>query len=140
VIFKHTPNNHEKIQQTTKYYLKHKKLKNKANNQPSMKNKIKRRGTQASFISICCVCIYISTLSPNLLGGIAMGTFFTALLLGTLYKYYRNSRANQKEKHQMDSQIQTEGHYYKIWYTPADSTELQYQKEKMQEKIRKKRR
>ena len=105
-----------------------------------MKNKIKRRFTQALFIAICSVCIYISTLAPNLLGGLAMGTFFTALLIGTLYKYYRYSRAKQKEKQQMDSQIPTGGHYYKIWYTPADSTELQYQKEKMQENRRKKRR
>lgn len=72
------------------------------------------------------------------IGRISNGHIFTALLIGTLYKYYRYSRANQKEKQTMDSQIQTEGHYYRIWYTPADSTELQYQKEKMHEKIRKK--
>ena len=104
-----------------------------------MKNKVKRLIVQALTITLYTMGIYFSTLAPNMLGTIAMGSFFTALLIGTLYSYYRYNRADKKEKQQMDDQIPHGGDLLKIWYAPADSTELQYRKEKMQEKKRKKR-
>jgi uncharacterized membrane protein YraQ (UPF0718 family) len=106
-----------------------------------VKTKTKRILRTTTIISIYGVCIYLSTLAPNLWAALFAGTFFAALLIGTIYRNYRYHKADKKEKQRMVKQIPTGTHYYNKWYRAADSTELEYQRQKAEEetnKIRKK--
>lgn len=105
-----------------------------------MKTKTKRVLYNAITIATYAVFIYLSTLTPNIWGTLIMGGFFTALLIGTLYRNYRYYRAGPKEKQAMLKQKPTQMHYYNKWYRPADSTELEYQKQKAEEEKKKIRR
>jgi hypothetical protein len=44
-----------------------------------------------------------------------------------IYWKYRYRHSNKWEKEQMIAQKQISHHYYDRWYTPADSTEIDYQ-------------
>jgi Flp pilus assembly protein TadB len=107
--------------------------KKQATQHKPVKTKIKRILSTTATIVFYGVLIYLSTFTPNIWGTLLMGGFFTALLIGTLYRNYRYYRANQKEKQAMLKQRPTNMHYYNKWYRPADSTELEYQRQKAEE-------
>jgi hypothetical protein len=84
--------------------------------------------------------MFLSTLTPNIWGTLLMGGFFTVLLIGTFYRDFRYHHAKPKEKQAMLKQIPTNMHYYNKWYRAADSTELEYQRQKAEEEKKRLRR
>ena len=63
-------------------------------------------------------------------------SFVLVILLATaiiqpLYMRYHLNRSDKKERERVKSQRQIYHHYYDRWYTPADSTELDYQIERI---------
>ena len=82
------------------------------------------------FFIVLAILLRIPWLSPVLVllfaSGIAIPIYFR--------HHYRHS--NKLEKKRMLSQKSINSHYYNRWYTPADSTELDYQIERIKKKTR----
>ena len=59
--------------------------------------------------------------------------FGSGIAIPIYWKYhYRHS--GKREKERMTAQKQINSHYYNRWYTPADSTEMEYQIELMKKR------
>ncbi len=59
--------------------------------------------------------------------------FGSGIAIPIFWKYhYKHS--NKPEKKRMIAQKQINSHYYNRWYTPADSTELDYQIERIKKR------
>jgi len=56
---------------------------------------------------------------------------FAAGIVIPIYSMYHYRHSNKQEKHRMISQKPLYRYYYDRWYTPADSTELDYQIERI---------
>jgi hypothetical protein len=77
--------------------------------------------------------IFVSLLAK----GYWLTPFLVAFFVGEVSSVYRRWRGAKKEKLQMESQRPASHYYYDRWYFPADSTRLNYIREKIQE-LRKK--
>jgi hypothetical protein len=80
------------------------------------------------FFIVLALLLWISWLSPVLVllfaSGIAIPIYFR--------HHYR--RSNKVEKKRMITQKALNSYYYNRWYTPADSTELDYQIERIKKR------
>jgi hypothetical protein len=100
-----------------------------------MKTKTKRLLKKALYISAYLTIVYLTTLMNNLIATVAFSGFLTVLLVGFLCREYRYEHANHKQQKQMlkQMQINNASKYYPKGRNFADSTYLEYQKQKAEE-------
>ena len=65
---------------------------------------------------------------------IVCGTAFIAYLAMELYLLYHYKHSKKQEKHRMQSQKPARHYYYDRWYTPADSTQLENEADKVKKR------
>ena len=84
-----------------------------------------------------CMYIFFIILSLNLRVlwmNIAFVTVFTAAIGASLYLTYHYKHSKKEEKQRMISQKPLNHYYYDRWYTPADSTQLENEVEKVKKR------
>ena len=59
---------------------------------------------------------------------------FAGCIAIQIYLIYHYKHSNKQERHRMISQKPLYRYYYDRWYTPADSTELDYQIERIKKR------
>jgi len=104
-----------------------------------MQGKIKSLLEKALMIGSYVLLVYFSISIGILWASISLITLWTAVLVGILYRDYYYEHSNKKKKQRMNLQRSTINYYDNIWYRPADSTEIDYQRKKLQTKKRSRR-
>jgi hypothetical protein len=86
------------------------------------------------FIAIYAFFLILALSMRVLWVSIPLALLFGAGIAIPIYWKYRYGHSEKKEKKRMIAQKQINSHYYNRWYTPADSTELDYQIEQIKKR------
>lgn len=85
----------------------------------------------AFLTAICLFFIIIAFSSGTLWPNTIVALVFASAFAIPIYWNYHFRHSPKKEKERMISQKQFNSYYYNRWYIPADSTELDYQVERI---------
>ena len=88
------------------------------------------------FIAICLFFIIIALASGAIWPNIIIILLFASGIAIPIYWRHHFRHSEKEEKARMIAQKQINSHYYNRWYTPADSTELDYQIERIKKRKR----
>ncbi|MCW4029597.1 MAG: hypothetical protein NWE92_08120 [Candidatus Bathyarchaeota archaeon] len=83
------------------------------------------------------LCIGIALSITILWLKILITGLIAAVTAGHIYALYRYRHANKQQKQKRDDQKTLYRYYYDRWYTPADSTRIEHEKEKLKKLSRK---
>ena len=85
----------------------------------------------------CVIYIFFIILALNIrvlwVSASLVVVFSSGIAIPILCKYHY-IHSNKREKQRMIAQKQINSHYYNRWYTPADSTEMDYQIEQIKKR------
>jgi ABC-type bacteriocin/lantibiotic exporter with double-glycine peptidase domain len=101
-----------------------------------MQRKMKPYLGRILIVATYAVLLFLSFSIGVLWITVASTVFSTVLIIGLIYLDYLDRHTSRKVKQKREAQQALASHFDNIWYRPADSTELEYQREKMRKKRR----